>query len=258
MRTIFQKAMVVVVLFSIVFLAATSIPTPAKAASSGGMSCGFFVDASDPTDVTVSNIHALVGDIGSVAVDGGTVAFSINWNDGSKPSVVTATWKSGAFGVSASPVSHSYDILPRSINIIMTVQHSRGPSCTCTGRADIMGGTYLIGLGGIISAVAAIAITEVRGNPSRPTWWRALKPGVPYFMTDKITSLLDMPRPWRPLDLNAHKIQQWPTFQMVAGQQSDPWAQAKCPACNHTGLVYTAWGVGCKNPGCRYNQEKEG
>ena len=249
-----QRAMVILVIYSVVFMAAGAV-TPVKAQSTGDMNCSFMVNYLSPSTVELSNVHALVGDINSPAADGGTVTFTFKWNDGTKDTVQTAYWSPGAFGISVPAVTHEYDVFPKSYQVIMKIQHARGPVCQYIGNVDVFGGVYLTGLGGIASGIVALAITNVKGVRGRPTWWRPLQPGVPYFMTNRITSLLDMPR-WRPLDLNHHKFEKWPKFQMVQGVPSDPWATARCPACGATGLVYTAWGVGCKNPNCSSNMQK--
>jgi hypothetical protein len=254
-----QKTLVVIVVYSIfltVFAAAQ--PVKAQGTGTGGMNCSFVVQQYDPFSVTLITIHAMVGDINSPAADGGVLTFSIDWADGQKTTGLAVTWHAGAFGASIPSVSHTYATVPRSYNIILNGKHSAGPTCQYIGQAQIAGGGFLAPIAGIIVGAAAIGGTNPKPVPNRPTWWKPLRPGVPYFMTSRITSLLDMPRPLRELNPYKHhnELRRWPTFQMEQKVASNPWRELTCPYCGSRGMFYSAWGVGCHNPTCTNNTEE--
>jgi hypothetical protein len=254
-----QKTLVVVVVYSVFLMVfAAASPVKAQGTGTGGLQCSFVMNQYDPFSVTLINIHALVGDINSPAAGGGTMVFEIDWGDGKPHTTATVGWHAGAFGASVPSQSHTYDTFPRSYNLVLNGRHSAGPTCRFTSQAQIAGGGFLAPIAGIIVGAAAVVATNPKPVPNRPTWWKPLRPGVPYFMTNRITSLLDMPKPLRELNPYKHhnELRRWPTFQMKPGTPSDPWKDIKCPYCGSQHMFYSAWGVGCHNPTCMNNFEE--
>ncbi len=252
--SLLQRAVVILVVFSTLFLLFGGTPT-VKSQSSGDMNCSFFVTYDDPFTVRLTGVKALVSDINSPASAGGTIRLTFGWGDGSTRQI-TIVWPAGSFGVGMTGVTHAYPGYPGSYNIVLIGRSSNGPYCRYTGRADVMGGIFTIGGGGILlGIITLVSVVNIKPKPTRPAWWRPLRPGIPYFQTNRIASMLEVPQPWNPLNLNQRRtvIRRWPTFQMVPGVQSDPWADIKCPFCGHDHMFYTAWGVGCHSQNCINN-----
>lgn len=152
--------------------------------------------------------------------------------------------KTGTYGIVATDCSGSDGASIR-------VGGAGGLGAFGLGPLDPDSDTFVPALVGLVLGLVGLAMANARPPApppaafphgfARPSWWKALQPGIPASRVWHVVSLRDIP-------LGAPR-QPEPRIQMKPGEPTDLLQKQVCPRCGFP-LGYTVAGWFCLNPGC--------